>query len=78
MKVIIYPQDTNNSVSVIIPAPEYADQVEAIAHKNVPEGKPWRIIEDSDLPPRAFRDQWQWTDSGPISIEQTAPNEVTA
>lgn len=67
MQVIIFPQD-NGGVSVIIPAPEYADQIEAVAGKDVPDGKAWRIVDDSELPSREFRDQWQWADSGPITV----------
>lgn len=68
MQVIIFPQD-NESVAVIVPAPEYADQIQAIANKDVPKGKPWRIIDDSSLPSRDLRDQWQWTESGPLTIK---------
>lgn len=67
MQVIIFPQD-DNKVSVIIPAPEYADQIEAVAAKDVPEGKPWRIVHVDDLPSRDTRDRWRWTDSGPLVV----------
>jgi hypothetical protein len=67
MQVIIFPQD-DNRVSVIIPAPEYADQIEAVAHKDVPEGKPFRIINDSELPSRDSRNRWLWTSSGALGI----------
>ena len=69
MQVIIFPQDSGG-VSVLIPAPEFADQIEAVAHKDVPEGKPWRIIEDGDLPPRSVRDKWLWTDAGPLAVAE--------
>jgi hypothetical protein len=69
MQVIIFPQD-DNKVSVIYPAPEYADQINAVAAKDVPEGKPWRIIEDGELPPRDSRDRWRWTDSGPLEVSE--------
>ena len=69
MQVIIFPQD-DNKVSVIYPAPEYADQINAVAAKDVPEGKPWRIVEDSELPPRDTRDRWRWTDSGPLEVSE--------
>lgn len=69
MKVIIYPQD-DGKVSVVIPAPEYADQIEAVAYKDVPKGKPWRIIDYEDLPSRDFRDLWMWSDHGKIQIRQ--------
>jgi hypothetical protein len=67
MKVIIFPQD-DNKVSVVIPAPEYADQIEAVAQKDVPAGKPFRIIDYSELPSRASRDRWLWTQSGPLDV----------
>lgn len=63
MQVIIFPQD-DNKVSFIIPTPEFSDKIEAVAKKDVPEGKPWRIVDDSELPPREFRDKWRWSDGG--------------
>jgi hypothetical protein len=74
MQVIIFPQD-DNKVSVLIPAPEFADQIEAAAAKDVPAGKAWRIIDDSDLPSRDTRDRWRWTESGPLDV---APEETQA
>jgi hypothetical protein len=67
MQVIIYPQD-NGGVSVIVPAPEFADQIEAVAAKDVPSGKPFRIVGDSELPSRDSRDRWLWTENGPLDI----------
>ena len=69
MQVIIFPQD-NGGVSVIYPAPEYADQIEAVAAKDVPAGKAHRIIDASALPSRDSRDNWRWTDSGPLTIAE--------
>lgn len=69
MQVIIFSQD-NGVVSVITPASEYADQIEAVAIKDVPEGKPWRIIDAAELPPRESRDRWRWTDSGPLEVSE--------
>lgn len=68
MQVIIFPEN-DGGVSVIIPTPEYLDQIEAVAGKDVPKDKPWRIVDDSELPSREFRDQWQWTESGPLTIK---------
>lgn len=68
MQVIIFPND-NGGVAVIIPAPEFADQIEAVANKDVPTGKPWRIIDDSELPSRNSRDRWLWTSAGPLDVE---------
>jgi hypothetical protein len=69
MQVIIFPQD-DNKVSVVIPAPEFADQLEAIAAKDVPAGKPWRIIDGNELPSRDSRDRWLWTESGPLGVSE--------
>ena len=64
---IIYEGD-NGGVAVIIPAPEFADQIEAVAAKDVPAGKPWRIVDANDLPSRDSRDRWLWTESGPLDV----------
>ena len=67
MQVIIFPQD-DNKVSVIIPAPEFYNQIEAVAQKDVPPGKPWRIIDNNELPSRESRGRWLWTNSGALGI----------
>jgi hypothetical protein len=67
MQVIIFPQD-NGGVAAIIPAPEFADQIEAVAAKDVPAGKAWRIVDNSELPSRDSRDRWLWTESGPPDV----------
>jgi hypothetical protein len=69
MQVIIFQND-EGGVSVAHPAPEYANQIEAVAHKDVPEGKPWRIINASELPSRDSRDRWLWTESGPLGVSE--------
>lgn len=63
-KRIIYPQD-NGIVAIIIPTPEYlADHtIEELAVKDVPAGKPYKIIDASDIPTdRTFRDAWEYTE----------------
>jgi hypothetical protein len=67
MQVIIFPQD-NGGVSVVIPAPEFADQIEAVAAKDVPESQPWRIVDATTLPDRDSRDRWLWTADGPLDV----------
>jgi hypothetical protein len=69
MQVIIFQND-EGGVSVVHPAPEYANQIEAVAHKDVPAGKPWRIINASELPSRDVRDRWLWTESGPLGVSE--------
>jgi hypothetical protein len=57
-KRIIYKND-QGGVSVIIPAPEYVDQIEEIAAKDVPTGLPYKIVDASDIPTdRELRDTW--------------------
>lgn len=76
MQVIIYPNDFGGGVAVVYPAPEFADQIEAIAQKDVPQGKPWRIVSADDLPPAEVRNRWRWTDSGPLAVADPEPEPV--
>jgi hypothetical protein len=59
---IIYPND-NGGVSIIIPSPEYLEThtIEELAAKDVPEGKPYKIVATEDIPSdRTFRDAWEY------------------
>jgi len=59
---IIYPLD-NGGVAVVIPAPECGLTIEEIAAKDVPEGKPYKIIDAADVPSdRTFRNAWEYTE----------------
>jgi len=52
---IIYPTD-NGGVAIIIPAAS----IEA-AMKDIPEGKPYKIVNVSDIPTdRTFRNAWEY------------------
>jgi hypothetical protein len=58
---IIYQTD-EGGVAVIIPTPEALGQygIEAIALKDVPAGKPFKIVSTSDIPSdRTFRAAWE-------------------
>ena len=58
---IIYPTD-DGGVAVIIPA-ECGLTIEQIAAKDVPQGKPFQIIDAADQPSdRLFRNAWSWQD----------------
>ena len=58
---IIYPTD-DGGVAVIIPAPECGLTIEEIAAKDVPAGKPFKIIDTADVPSdRTFRSAWEYT-----------------
>jgi hypothetical protein len=59
---IIYPND-NGGVAIVIPAPEYlmTHTIEELAAKDVPAGKPYKIIDVSDIPSDwTFRDAWEY------------------
>jgi hypothetical protein len=56
---IIYP--TNEGVAVIVPADECGLTIEEIAAKDVPAGKPYEIVDVSEIPSdRTFRGAWTW------------------
>ena len=57
---IIYPTD-DGGVAVIIPAPDCGLSIEEIALKDVPEGKPYQIVDVADIPSdRTFRNAWEY------------------
>lgn len=59
---IIYQTD-EGGVAVIIPTAEALEQygIEAIALKDVPAGKPFKIVNTEDIPTdRTFRDAWEY------------------
>lgn len=56
---IIYPND-DGGVAVIIPA-ACGLTIEEIAAKDVPAGKPYKIVDVADIPTdRTFRDAWEY------------------
>jgi len=60
---IIYPTD-NGGVAVIIPAPQYLEThtIEELVAKDVPLGKPFKIVDVADIPTdRTFRNAWEYT-----------------
>lgn len=80
---IIYQMD-NGGVAVIVPSPNAVEKygIEAIALKDVPTGRPFKIVNVSDIPSdRTFRDAWEvdpatLTD-GVGADYDTFPQEVT-
>ena len=58
MKLIVYPND-NGGISILTPALECALSLQEIAAKDVPAGKPWKIVDVADIPAdRTFRNAW--------------------
>jgi hypothetical protein len=63
---IIYPSD-DGGVVILMPAPEWLAQegntIEALAAKDVPPGKPYKIVPVSDIPlDRTFRNAWEYVE----------------
>lgn len=57
---IIYPTD-QGGVAIIAPAPECGLTIEEIAAKDVPAGKPYKIVDVADVPSdRTFRNAWEY------------------
>jgi hypothetical protein len=56
---IIYPTD-DGGVAIIIPA-DCGLTIEEIVSKDVPSGKPYKIVDVADIPTdRTFRDAWEY------------------
>ena len=57
---IIYPTD-DGGVAIIVPAAECGLTIDEIAAKDVPEGKPFKIVDVTDIPTdRTFRNAWEF------------------
>lgn len=60
-KRIIFPND-EGGVSIIVPA-DCGLTIEEIAAKDVPQGKPYKIVDVADIPTdRTFRNAWEYTE----------------
>lgn len=61
---IIYPTD-EGGVAVIVPSPNYVAEhgIEAVVAKDVPAGKPYKIVDVSEiLADRTFRNAWEYVE----------------
>lgn len=59
---IIYPTE-DGGVAVIVPVFECGLTIEEIAAKDVPSGKPFKIVDVSDIPAdRTFRNAWEYAE----------------
>ena len=59
---IIYPTD-DGGVAIIVPAAECGLTIEQIAAKDVPAGKPYKIVDVADIPTdRTFRNAWEYAE----------------
>jgi hypothetical protein len=58
---IIYQTD-DGGIAVIVPA-DCGLTIEEIAAKDVPAGKPYKIVDVADIPTdRTFRNAWEYTE----------------
>lgn len=58
-QVIIYPND-RGGIALVMPAPECGVPIEEIARKDVLAGKPYRIVNYTDVPEdHTFFDAWE-------------------
>ena len=78
---IIYQND-EGGVSILIPTPECLAErtIEEIAAKDVPAGKPYKIITTDDIPTdRTFRNAWEAVIDEPdgVGAESNEFAEVT-
>jgi hypothetical protein len=57
---IIYPTD-EGGVAIIVPVADCGMTIEEIALKDVPAGKPYKIVDVVDIPTdRTFRNAWEY------------------
>jgi hypothetical protein len=58
---IIYPND-EGGVSIIVPSVNCGLTIEQIAAKDVPAGKPYQIVDVSEVPSdRTWRNAWEYS-----------------
>ena len=65
MSQVILFKNADGGVSVFHPSPERLAAVgaHALAQKHVPTGKPYKIIDATELPDRSQRDAWAIRDA---------------
>ena len=72
---IVYPND-DGGVSIVIPSPHWSGTMEELAAKDVPDGKAYKIVEDSAVSTdRTFRDAWENYESITTSLPKA--KEIT-
>jgi hypothetical protein len=68
---IIFPNN-DGGVSILIPAIECGLTIEEIAAKDVPAGKPYKVVDVSDIPTdRTFRDAWEFSEAESVADQPT-------
>lgn len=61
-KRIIYPNETGG-VTVLTPSKNWNKTIEELALKDVPFGRPYKIVDVSEIPSdRTFRNAWEYSE----------------
>ena len=71
MAQVIVFENEDGGASVLTPIADCGLSIEEIAAKDVPDGKEYLIIDDSELPDRQYRDQWRIS-NGAVIIDNLA------
>jgi len=57
---IIYPNN-EGGVTILTPSPNWRGTLEELAAKDVPAGKPYKIVNGTEIPSdRTFRNAWEY------------------
>ena len=57
---IIYQND-QGGVSIVVPSPNWKGTMQELASKDIPAGKPYKIVDVSEIPSdRTFRNAWEY------------------
>jgi len=57
---IIYPNN-EGGVTILTPSPNWRGTLEELAAKDVPAGKPYKIVDGTEIPSdRTFRNAWEY------------------
>ncbi len=60
MQRIIYT-NSEGGCSIVVPSPDSGLTIEEVAAKDVPAGKPYKIVDVADIPSdRTFRAAWEY------------------
>jgi len=73
-QVIVFENEAGGA-SILIPIPDCGLSIEEVAAKDVPDGKEYLIIDDSELPDRQYRNQWRIS-NGAVIVDNTIINET--
>lgn len=62
MNKIIYPNN-EGGIAILTPSPNWGGTLVDLAVKDVPAGKPYKIVDASEIPSdRTFRNAWEYSE----------------